>query len=332
MNAYQSHVKTLRGKKRIGRKMRSPTVRSRVRTTQIPAIHHQIQSTQRKPKKSTTGKRKIMPTDRRNSVTLAGIVGLPTGEATLSKGFLQARLNPPSQPKSRNVEVISFLGRWPWGFCDFPGDSSAVRFVAPRECEAYPLTLSTAMKWLFAIALLLSGTFPAQAQQGKGSIRGIVVNEEGSPVAGASVFSGFADNRPLGGRLPSARTNETGHFVIDGLQFDDYHVAAFDEDDDYPYLAGTWLLFDIDKKPVTPRVRLSAQAPTATVEIRLGPKAGVLIGKISDAISGAPPNACAGFKDISAPDFRTAYPVTTHYRLLVPADADITLKVWVGGL
>lgn len=73
---------------------------------------------------------------------------------------------------------------------------------------------------------------------------------------------------------------------------------------------GTWLLF---KEPVKPTVTLTALEPAATVQIRLGPKTGVLVGTIGDAITGAPLNACAGFKNISAPDFNTAYPVTSKY-------------------
>jgi hypothetical protein len=185
------------------------------------------------------------------------------------------------------------------------------------------------MKWLLAIALLLSGTFSAQGQE-SGSIRGIVVNEEGSPVRGATVYpSSTTDHRPMGGRLPpSARTDETGHFVIQGLQFDEYEVTAYNEDQDYPDLYGTWLLFY--KRPAK-RVKLTSQEPTATVEIRLGPKTGVLVGTITDAITGAPLNACAGFKQISAADFNYAYPVKTNYRLLIPADADLTIKVWLDG-
>ena len=120
-----------------------------------------------------------------------------------------------------------------------------------------------------------------------------------------------------------------GHFAISGLQFDEYVVTAYKEDEDYPELVGTWLLFD--KKPAEPRVKLTAQNPAATVEIRLGPKAAVLVGAITDANTHAPIHVCAGFKAVSAPDFNTAYPIASHYRLLIPADADINLKVWWDG-
>jgi hypothetical protein len=187
------------------------------------------------------------------------------------------------------------------------------------------------MKHLLSIAFLLSAIFPAQAQYG--SIRGVVLSEEGNPVKGADVIAtstGPMADAPLGSRLRKLHlTDDTGNFVIYGLQFDEYVVTAYKEDDDYPELVGTWLLFY--NKPAEPKVKLTAQNPAATAEIRLGPKAGVLVGSIIDANTRAPIHACAGFKLVSAPVFDTAYPVSSHYRLLIPSDAVLTLKVWWDG-
>jgi len=49
------------------------------------------------------------------------------------------------------------------------------------------------VKWLLAVALIFSGTLTA-LRQSTGSIRGIVVNEEGIPMKGATVHAG--NNRP----------------------------------------------------------------------------------------------------------------------------------------
>jgi hypothetical protein len=66
------------------------------------------------------------------------------------------------------------------------------------------------MKRLLVIAVIFSGTVPAR-RQGKGSIRGIVLNEEGMAIKGATVFPASTADRPLGGRLlPPVRTDETG--------------------------------------------------------------------------------------------------------------------------
>jgi hypothetical protein len=138
------------------------------------------------------------------------------------------------------------------------------------------------MKWFLPIVLLLSGTVVAQVQQEtRGSIRGIVVDEKGNPVKGATVWPG--DIRRWTGRLPPpAHTDQTGHFIIEGLEFSEYSIIAYDEDEDYPYLDGTWLLFY--KQPVRATVELTQGQPIATVEMRVGPKTGALVGDITDAI------------------------------------------------
>jgi len=55
------------------------------------------------------------------------------------------------------------------------------------------------------------------------------------------------------------------------------------------------------------------------------------VGNISDAITGAPLDACAGFSPVSQPDAHTAYPLTAKYRFLIPADAEVAVKVWLDG-
>jgi hypothetical protein len=182
------------------------------------------------------------------------------------------------------------------------------------------------VKWLLVVALIFSGALSALGQ-GAGSIRGIVVNEEGIPMKGTTVHAG--NNRPLGGRVPTALTDETGHFLIQDVPFDQYEVTGYNEGEDYPELDGVWLFFY--KRPSWPKVNLTARDPAATVEVRLGPKTSVLVGNISDAITGAPLSACAGFSPISQPNSRTAYPVTASYRLLIPSDAEVALKVWLEG-
>ena len=78
------------------------------------------------------------------------------------------------------------------------------------------------MRWLLVPALIFSGMLSALAQ-GEGSIRGIVVNQEGSLVRGATVYPSSTTDRPLGSRLlPSAETDERGHFAIENVPFDEY--------------------------------------------------------------------------------------------------------------
>ena len=183
------------------------------------------------------------------------------------------------------------------------------------------------MKPWVLIALIFSGTFPVWAQV-EGSIRGVVMNERGIPVKGATVYP--SNNRPVAGRVfPAALTDETGHFALQGLPLDEYEVKAYNEEEDYPELDGVWLSFY--KRPSWPKVNLTAREPLAAVEVRLGPKTAVLLGTITDAITGAALGACAGFSPVSQPDTTTAYPVNTKYRLLIPADANVAVQVWLDG-
>ena len=78
-------------------------------------------------------------------------------------------------------------------------------------------------------------------------------------------------------------------------------------------------------------LRRKLRGPAATVEVRLGPKTAVLVGTISDAVTDAPLHACAGFSPISQPNSSTAYPVNPSYRLLIPAEAEVAVKVWLEG-
>jgi len=90
------------------------------------------------------------------------------------------------------------------------------------------------MMKLLAVPALLTAILvlhPA-GQANMGSIEGMVVDEQGKNVAGAWVSA--LGTRPLGGRVPGARTDNTGHFAIQFLDWDDYGLQACKEDDDVP--------------------------------------------------------------------------------------------------
>ncbi len=180
------------------------------------------------------------------------------------------------------------------------------------------------MRWRVAILVLLSAAFVfyVAAEQNNGLIDGTVVNEEGQAVKGATVTA-FPTDRGIAGKLPHAYTDETGHFAIDGLWWGEYGVSGMKEDGDYPDVSGAFYNGQIQP------LRLTAQHPAATVTIRLGPKAGVLIGTVTNAVTGAPLNPVVEFRRVSQPNnfLRGTGLVNAKYRVLVPSDTDFTMKV-----
>jgi hypothetical protein len=80
---------------------------------------------------------------------------------------------------------------------------------------------------------------------------------------------------------------QKGHFAIRIPRdwFGEFAVIAKEEDEDYP----GWPSYNHRKFELA---TLTVSQPTATVTIRLGPKAGVLIFTVADAITGAPLNPC----------------------------------------
>jgi hypothetical protein len=99
--------------------------------------------------------------------------------------------------------------------------------------------------------------------------------------------------------IPQAETDETGYFRIDipSWWFGKFAVAAKKEDEDYPDMSKQ---FYSDGKFET--ITLTSGHPAETVIIRLGPKAGVLVGTVADAASNAPLSPCIEFRRASEPN------------------------------
>lgn len=179
----------------------------------------------------------------------------------------------------------------------------------------------TCMCLLFALGV-------SAQDQGTGVIRGIAVDENGAAVQGAMVN---ADSVAGGGLIQHTliryvTTDATGHFSIDGLDWGKYDVFAKKEDSAYPNT--NFSFYDNGSEP---EATITPTLPTADVQIRLGPKAGILTGSVTNADTGAPVNA--GFKLIRAASldnwFSTSQP--PNYRVLLPSSTDILLEVSAPG-
>ena len=121
----------------------------------------------------------------------------------------------------------------------------------------------------FAVWLSLVSLASAIAQPGQqavaGVIHGTVVGNDGTPASGIGLtaFTG-----PLGGRLPSTRTDRSGNYRFERLSWASYAVYADDADAGYS---------DFSTGPGPgPAVTLSPEHPEAEFNFRLPPPAGFL--------------------------------------------------------
>ena len=154
---------------------------------------------------------------------------------------------------------------------------------------------------LFVAAVLTScarqpGVRVVAADEGPGLIEGTVIYEDGRPAKGAAV-SAFPLDRALAAKVPSADTDELGHFQINHLWLGKFAVTAKKEDEGYPdtnsgFYRGSKIV------PIT----LSLSHPSATDTILLGPEAGILVGTVADDVTGAPLNPCVDFHRASDPN------------------------------
>lgn len=182
---------------------------------------------------------------------------------------------------------------------------------------------------LLAIALGLhyQPSASTRADENRGVIQGIVTYEDGAPVKDATVYA-----QPMGRMMmsivPHATTDEDGHFVISHLWLGKYAVGGEKQDEGY---ANMTMQFYSDGKFET--VVLTSSSSVANVRIQLGPKAGILIGTVVDAVTNVALNPCVEFRRAKNPsNFLSGTGlVNAKYRVLVPSNADVYMKVWYGG-
>src|SRR6266436_7302763 len=174
--------------------------------------------------------------------------------------------------------------------------------------------------------LAISFVIPAQrAEVGEGVIQGVVLGEGSRPVRGAKVHAELKDI-PMAKAIRYVETDENGFFLIDQLEFGTYYVAAKKEEEGY----GDSGFSFFNDQPV-PTAQISAQHRIADVVINLGPKAGMLTGTISDAVTGKP--IPAGFWLVQVKD-RNKWMGTSaapNFRVLIPSSKEMEVKVSAPG-
>ncbi len=178
--------------------------------------------------------------------------------------------------------------------------------------------------WLpwFAIAFLT----PTQSKgDGEGVIQGVVLGEEGQPVRGAKVHAEL-NGVAMAKKIRYVETDESGFFLIDRLEFGNYYVGAMKEEEGY----GSSDFSFFNENPL-PMAQITAHHRSANVVVNLGPKAGILTGTISDALTGKP--LSAGFDLVQSKD-RNKWMGTSaasRFRVLIPSSKEMEVKVSAPG-
>ena len=137
------------------------------------------------------------------------------------------------------------------------------------------------------LAFLLLASLPAFSQaanssHGDGMISGTVLDASGEPFKGVQVCT-YMQGAPSGSTESrgacSATSDEAGQFHIDHVEMGVITIEAIKPEDGYVAFAGT---------SVTKQVTLTPTQLSATVVLKLGPKAGVLIPRVKDRLTGKP--------------------------------------------
>jgi hypothetical protein len=181
---------------------------------------------------------------------------------------------------------------------------------------------------LAAFIVLACASLLAQDSKRAGIIRGIVLDATDRPVEDARVRAKFTGG--FSGIVPSARTDKSGHFVIQRLAWGEWYVTASKEQDGYPDGSNAFYS-GFGSTPAT--VDLGADNPERFVTVHLGEKAGSISGTIADAETGKPVEPCARLQWKNVPSiYWGGYGLLkSKFYLLVPAGTDITLMIWAWG-
>jgi hypothetical protein len=136
---------------------------------------------------------------------------------------------------------------------------------------------------LLTLLLLASlPTFPqtTDSSQPEGTISGTVLDEHGEPFKGVKVCT-YMTGAPSGSKEArgdcAVTTDEAGQFRIEHVAMGTFGVEAIKPEDGYVAFAGT---------SVSKVVTLTPNQSSATVVLKLGPKAGVLLPTVRDKFAG----------------------------------------------
>jgi hypothetical protein len=179
------------------------------------------------------------------------------------------------------------------------------------------------MRHLLAAFLVLV-SLPAFCQlkdRPEGHIKGTVTDENGNPVASATVYAipqaiVFENITPR-----SVRSDSRGEFDFhEAFSLGVYNVYSRKESDSYPDPSDK---FYADPKMEAAKADLTNDHPSATVAVSIGHKAALMEGRVLDAATGKPTSAKLIFLDEEG----NGHSVFTDgkYRVLLPPGKDLTV-------
>jgi hypothetical protein len=185
------------------------------------------------------------------------------------------------------------------------------------EIRAHPITV------LLCVMLL---SFSLCAAGRPGMVRGTVVDESGTPVVAAQVSVDEMNGLPKAAPVLMSETDKNGHFSIGNLEFGNYKVFAMKESAGYP---NTGFAFYSDN--VFPTVELTTAVPTADITLKVGPPAGVMLGSVTNAVTGTPVLASFLLRRVPEPDNWISMSQKADYRVLVPPSVEVSIEVSAPG-
>jgi hypothetical protein len=185
------------------------------------------------------------------------------------------------------------------------------------------------MKQLVALIVVAGSVFAHTQTAGRlttGEIKGTVTDQNGVPVSGVTISAvpqgtGFQDIT-----LRTVKTDSSGRFDFrGGFELEAYKLYSRKEEDSYPNPLDR---FYAGAKDEAPTVDLTADHPSATVTVRLGMKAAMIVGHVIDSDTGAILHATVYFLD----DQGRGHAVDTvladgTFRTLLPPGKNISLMV-----